>query len=983
MATATTRYSYRCLPVLFLLAACSSSVDSQDPDVGEAIVLDADFMGSDTDDAQQGDGGAPGVCEPECGDHAECTDGGCVCTEGYEGEADACTDIDECAEGVDNDCDPNAVCANTDGSYECTCGSGYDGDGFTCSPIDECEAAESPCGSGSCVDGDDFGYACECESGYTSDGGDFPTCVDEDECLENPCGVGTCSNSKGEYACECPWPWSFSGGTCMHCPPETALTMVQADDAICGLTAEDHAELLALVVDNIENVATEAVLTANYFETTNLYQQLQDEAELGICGDDAEPDCTDGLGVDDFAEKLGDSLREAGDEIFIADHIEDSDECAVTLQLPEDVLCPEPNLPESCVSDGCPTGYSCNRELDVCEQQSCLDAPCDGGVCNAETDLCEADCPWQGIAVQLVVWQPAESDAYVEVVIGEDDAASNPVDIRVFAEQVAIIADLPELLDTIEHVIDVNEVEDVELPDEVTGVLEVDLTMLGTDHYQLQVGVREDISASYTFEQAFDNYENEVPLPTAVTFGRTCPFVQVGIDADGEEAYIRTLFDYLEVVAPMAMLERFVFDGSEDTKESSTGSERDVEVEETCYSEAGETIPCPCADADGMPVDCESGDPVPCTFDMDGDTRSCLPLVGSAIATIEGTAFDFTVLPDDDDLTVRGLGIEVARFERDRGLETERELVGEGLIGPATEGGELIVTATQTFTGGDGFVIELLTAAQIVVHLGFANIVDREPDAPAWTFDETLKAQLSGDDPLLRLNLTDDPVTRFELLAGVFELFWSYDGEDDTFSGSLAAEPGQCLGEEKQDPRTEHPADELVVALCPLEYSLVTEVHIEATSPTTNMEGQATMPLGGEVNAYVMVAIDESALPTSFESATIGLYIESKDEGGFTVEAYRVLEAWDAATIVYDDEPSVEVLPFASIPDHDVRDHEFLTLDVSLLLEAWQANPSANHGIVLVAVPSGAPVELTLVASENERETRRPRVVIEPSDPTE
>ena len=41
-------------------------------------------------------------------------------------------DIDECSTGVDQ-CDQNADCTNTEGSYKCTCKTGYEGDGHHCS----------------------------------------------------------------------------------------------------------------------------------------------------------------------------------------------------------------------------------------------------------------------------------------------------------------------------------------------------------------------------------------------------------------------------------------------------------------------------------------------------------------------------------------------------------------------------------------------------------------------------------------------------------------------------------------------------------------------------------------------------------------------------------------------------------------------------------------------------------------------------------
>ena len=41
------------------------------------------------------------------------------------------TDDDECKNGM-HDCDMNANCTNTKGSFECTCNNGFVGDGKTC-----------------------------------------------------------------------------------------------------------------------------------------------------------------------------------------------------------------------------------------------------------------------------------------------------------------------------------------------------------------------------------------------------------------------------------------------------------------------------------------------------------------------------------------------------------------------------------------------------------------------------------------------------------------------------------------------------------------------------------------------------------------------------------------------------------------------------------------------------------------------------------
>lgn len=42
------------------------------------------------------------------------------------------TDVDECASSDENECDPNAACNNTEGSYVCRCLDGYRGDGRNC-----------------------------------------------------------------------------------------------------------------------------------------------------------------------------------------------------------------------------------------------------------------------------------------------------------------------------------------------------------------------------------------------------------------------------------------------------------------------------------------------------------------------------------------------------------------------------------------------------------------------------------------------------------------------------------------------------------------------------------------------------------------------------------------------------------------------------------------------------------------------------------
>ena len=113
-----------------------------------AMVLVCAFNHADIDECSLG--------IDNCNINAVCinTEGSfvCVCLLGFTGDGVTCTglslitimslfstesfaDIDECSLGIDN-CDSNAVCINTVGSFECTCLPGFTGDGIQCTGID-------------------------------------------------------------------------------------------------------------------------------------------------------------------------------------------------------------------------------------------------------------------------------------------------------------------------------------------------------------------------------------------------------------------------------------------------------------------------------------------------------------------------------------------------------------------------------------------------------------------------------------------------------------------------------------------------------------------------------------------------------------------------------------------------------------------------------------------------------------------------------
>ncbi|MCY1075788.1 FG-GAP-like repeat-containing protein [Archangium lansingense] len=128
------------------------------------------------------------------------------CCDGLTCQSGTCVDVNECAAGTDN-CNENATCTNTAGSFTCACNAGYEGDGVTCTNIDECAA--NPClNGGTCTDGINS-YTCACAPGFT--GTNCETNIDE--CAASPClNGGTCIDGINSYTCACAP--GFTGTNC-------------------------------------------------------------------------------------------------------------------------------------------------------------------------------------------------------------------------------------------------------------------------------------------------------------------------------------------------------------------------------------------------------------------------------------------------------------------------------------------------------------------------------------------------------------------------------------------------------------------------------------------------------------------------------------------------------------------------------------------------------------------------------------------------
>ena len=83
-----------------------------------------------------------------CRDGSSCIDGinsfTCQCNTGFAYVDSHCVDVDECASGRNN-CNSQAMCTNTVGSFKCTCLGLYYGDGVTCTKVDNTAVSSTMC----------------------------------------------------------------------------------------------------------------------------------------------------------------------------------------------------------------------------------------------------------------------------------------------------------------------------------------------------------------------------------------------------------------------------------------------------------------------------------------------------------------------------------------------------------------------------------------------------------------------------------------------------------------------------------------------------------------------------------------------------------------------------------------------------------------------------------------------------------------------
>lgn len=489
------------------------------------------------------------------------------------------------------------------------------------------------------------------------------------------------------------------------CPADEALTLERPTE--CSPLSADHA--LAWAQANIRGNYLGLAEAVPFVEDTALIEAVENLFNVEYCSrgerTDENPDppdeCEPGFPLErseEFATNVSDFLDE---EFLLSDFVESEEDCVVTLRIPPEQLC----------SDEIQEG---------------------------ETE--PPECIWDNVPLRLALWSPQAGDIYAELLVG--DERLNPIDARIFVDQFAVIANLPDTLQAIRNMAD----SDLDLPERVEGLVEANLRQDGEGSYRLDVNFREAVSFAFTIQDLFSMPSQERTMAGGTE--AACPAVSVGVNSQSN------VFDLLLDLGPVfwdAPHEVFA-DECEENKEDPGG-------------------PCVCQDDELAIVDCED--------------------LGHTVFTVGGINLSSTLAGDEDRFEIAGFGL---------GEETSTVVHDDVLVIAVDinpdNGRSLDLVLT---TGEDEWGLEVTPGLDLHGEL-HADLSPGFLDGAAqWVRDETAVISLLGTSlPALRVvfpqdidPVGDDGVEQtdgfLETLSGILALESLFLGETKTVA------VGECL----------------------------------------------------------------------------------------------------------------------------------------------------------------------------------------------
>ena len=464
-----------------------------------------------------------------------------------------------------------------------------------------------------------------------------------------------------------------------ECPADTALTLdLPAAGSCTPLSSEDA---LSWVNTNLRSHFVGLADSVQFFEDNPLVDSVVTELEIDFCGEstgegdgDGGEDCQPGFQIARLQDLAVDASDWFAEETVIADNLEASDnECVVVLRVPPTQLCSSKTSSEVRPTvDGetgdFPVGDTGRRDmrLDTGYQ---VDA---GGN--------ERDCIWDSIPVRIAMWSPSDGDIYAELLVGDEEA--NPVDARVFAGQLSVIVDAPEVLEAA-RIIALNSEGSADLPERVLGLVEADITLLSAGAYDFTINVRDELDLAWTYQDVF--FDDSHVRPLLSVFSQACPAVRVMTDSENEVLSLIMRLQPLFASVPLEMLKN----------------------------------------------ECKKGDGYSgcrCFDDMD-EVIECEDLGAISIDT-EGITLSATLGKEAPELMIEGFGspeVTTVAFN-------ETPIATLDINADQGRAFDLSVTATNhTWTGV--FTPEV----HVVGNLDFDDVESFAEDAPEWTHEEVME----------------------------------------------------------------------------------------------------------------------------------------------------------------------------------------------------------------------------------------------------